>query len=198
MNNSELEKLLKSARAPEWTDEYWDDFPRRVRARIAAGAHTGLPANGASRVPWLTWGLGLATACLMIGFAVGHWQGRRAADSFALLQNGKTLREILTLFPNRVRAIEQDEHGMQLVLSDHPDVPASTPLWIKICDGQHCRAVVTFSGQNLRIAKEQVEVLLDARGQVLLVGDRFVWSSSDPVRAPDALRIQAHPVDYTL
>jgi hypothetical protein len=209
MNNSDLEKKLKSARVPERTQEYWDDFPQQVTRslRTAVPGSAGFQPAGSVDVetrrqdggapkwqPKLAWGFGVAFACLVIGFAIGHRHGKAEADSFALLQNEKMLHEVLTMFPNRVRAIEQDEHGVRLVLSDDADVPTSTPLWIKICEGKNCRVVVTFSGQDLQIAKERVEVLMDARGQVLLVGNNFVWSSADPTRATDHLRIQARPL----
>jgi hypothetical protein len=193
MNDSDLERKLKSAHAPERTEEYWGDFPRQVMAQLRANPE--LRPHRAQWKPKLAWGIGIAFACLMIGFAVGHWRGRTESDSFALLQNEKMLREVLTMFPNRIRAIEQDEHGVRLVLSDDADVPASTPLWIKICDGKNCRAVVTFSGQNLQIAKEQVEVLMDAQGKVILVGNNFVWSSGESTRVADGLRIQARPLN---
>lgn len=196
MTDFELENKLKSARVPEPAPEYWEHFPRRV----LAGLRAPKAATSVWKPRWglrLAWGFGIAFTCLVIGFFIGHWHGRGEADSFALLQNEKVLREILTMFPNRVRAIEQDKQGVRLVLSDSADVPASPPLWIKICDGKNCREVVTFSGQELQIAKEKVEVLMDAQGQVMLVGNQFVWSSNEPVPA-DHLRIQARRLAYKL
>ena len=60
------------------------------------------------------------------------------------------------------------------------------------------RAVVTFSGQEFQIAGERVEVLADAQERVMLVGDRFFWSSAEPNRAAANLHIQAHPLIQTL
>jgi hypothetical protein len=111
--------------------------------------------------------------------------------AFVLLQNGKMLREVLTLFPNRVRAIVQDERGLQLVLSDQPNVPMSTPLWVKICDGKQCSSLVTFSGQELEIAGQKITVLSDAEGGIILEGNQFVWSSSARNFAQGGLKIEA-------
>ena len=150
MNDIDLEKKLKAARVPERGEDYWESFPRVVLARLrtAPAKRPEIEYHWVSRLAWS----GVAFACLVIGFAIGHWPGRaQKNDPYALLQNQKVLREVLTLFPNRVRAIVQDERGSQLVLSDQPDVPASTPLWIKICDGRHCHAAVTFSGQELQL-----------------------------------------------
>ena len=70
----------------------------------------------------------------------------------------------------------------------------ATPLWIKVCEGRQCRTIVTFSGQELQIAREKVEVLADAQGQIVLVGNRLFWSSAEPDRATGSLRIQARPL----
>jgi hypothetical protein len=107
------------------------------------------------------------------------------------------LHEVLTLFPNRVRAIVQDEHGVQLVLADQPDVPVSTPIYVRICDGQQCSALVTFSGQELEIAGQKVTVLANAHGGVIVTGNRFVWSSDQPVVAQSGLRIEARTLNST-
>lgn len=195
MNDSELEQKLKAVRVPERPEEYWDAFPRRVLAELRAAPAARQPERRWQ--PRLAWGFALAAACLLIGFIIGHRQagGDRTQDrALAWLQNESALREVLTLFPNRVRAIVQDEHGMQLVLSEQADVPASTPLWIKVCDGKQCRAIVTFSGQELQIAREKVEVLADAQGRITLVGNRLFWSSAAPDRATGPLRIQARPL----
>ena len=200
MNDSELDKTLQAARVPERPDEYWEAFPQRVLGELrAAPAERPVVTRPERRwQPRLAWGFGLAAACLLIGvvsFNFGLRQGRNGKpDAFAWLQNEHALREVLTLFPNRVRAIIQDEHGVQLVLSEQADVPASTPLWIKVCDGKQCRAIVTFSGQELQIARDKVEVLADAQGRIVLVGDRLFWSSAEPDRAAGSLRIQARPL----
>ena len=190
MTDSELDRKLSAASVPERSPEYWETFSGRVMARVRA-----TPATRALPRLWqprLAWGTGMALTCLLLVLAIGHWHGDSNSDVSASLQNGKTLREILTFFPNRVRAITQDEHGVQLILSDAPDVPVSTPLWIQLYDGKNSRSMVTFSGQELQIAKEKVQVLADAQGRVILVGDRFVWSSAEPNRLADGLRIQAY------
>ena len=95
----------------------------------------------------------------------------------ASLQNGKVIEEMLAMFPNRVRAVVQDERGLNVVLSDQEDMPASTPLWVKVCDGKNCAAMVTFSGQEIRIGQRNITVLADAKGKIILAGDNFLWSN---------------------
>jgi len=133
--------------------------------------------------------------CLVIGFLTGPWRGSNQANG--LLRNEKFVGEVLAMFPNQVQAIIQDENGLHLSLAERPDVPSSPPLWIKVCDGKHCRSFVTFSGQSVQLAGQRVEVLADARGGVLLVGERFVWSGAESV-SPGHLRIRAEPLKELL
>jgi hypothetical protein len=141
----------------------------------------------------LAWAFGLA-ACVLIAFAIGHWRGRievknlAASDSLADL---KLIRETMALFPNRVRAIVQDEHGLNLVLSDGTDVPASPPIYVRICDGQHCASLVTFSGQEILIAGQKLTVLSDGSGGIILEGTQFVWSSNERTDASNHWKIEA-------
>jgi hypothetical protein len=191
MNDLDLEKKLKAARVPERGEDYWESFPRLVSAKLRA-TPTVRPSVERHWLPRLAWGGGIAFACLAIGFAIGHWRGRlQQSDPYALLQNEKMLREVTAMFPNRVRAIVQDKQGIQLVLSDQPDVPASTPLWVKICDGKNCAALVTFSGQEIQVAGQKLTVLADARGGIILTGDQFVWASDQPTGAALGWQIEA-------
>lgn len=192
MNDRELEQRLRSARVPGRNEDYWEDFPRTVTARIGRAAK---PMRVAPRIlPRLIWSFGFAAACLLIAIAV--WRPRAANEqAYAFLQDEKVIRETLELFPNQVRAIIQDSSGTRLVLSERPDVPNSPPLWIRICNGKECRVVVTFSGQSFQVAKETVEVLADAQGQVMLVGDQLFWSAAEQSRSARSLRIQARPLE---
>jgi hypothetical protein len=191
MNDRDLDEKLKAARVPARDEDYWESFPRLVSAKLRA-TPVKHQADERHWLPRLAWGGGIAFACLAIGFAIGHWHGRvEKSDPYALLQNGKMLREVLTMFPNRVRAIVQDEHGVQLVLADQADVPASTPIYVRICDGKQCSSLVTFSGQELEIAGQKVTILSDARGGVIVTGTRFAWSSDQPITASGRLKIEA-------
>jgi len=190
MNNSELEQKLKAAQAPARPDEYWAEFPQRVASGLR---RTPVVVRDERRwLPRLAWGLATATACLIIGFGVGQWRGKtETASSDKLLQNLKLIRETMAMFPNRVRAIVQDERGLNLVLSEQADVPDSTPLYVRICDGKHCSSLVTFSGQEIKIAGQSITILSDARGGVILTGSEFVWSSTEQAYARNNLKIQA-------
>ncbi len=191
MKTPELESILKQARLPEIPEESRDLFPRRIVARLK---RNDLPrfAPRYSR-PRLAWAFGLVL-CVAIAFAVGHWHGRMETEAVLAkdsLANTKLIQETLALFPNRVRAIVQDETGLNLVLSDQEDVPTSAPIWVKMCKGGKCVSLVTFSGQEIQIGGQKVTVLSDARGGIILEGNKFVWSSTDKINAGGRWQIQA-------
>lgn len=178
MTDPELQRLLNSAKVPERPDDYWERFP----VRVAAGLQRQPSRERADvrRFPRLAWGLSAAAVCLLIGFAIGHWRGRSdASASNSLLQNEKVIREVLAMFPNRVRAIVQDERGLNLVLSERANVPASPPLCIQVTQAGRRSSFLTFSGQEIEIVGQKVTVLSDSQGQVMLVGDRFFWSPDE-------------------
>lgn len=192
MNDSELDKKLKAARGPALEPDYVEDFSRLVVANLrSAPRNTERPTH--SWLPRLAWGLATAV-CVIIAFAAGHRHGRMAADQ-DVLASSKVIKETLAMFPNRVRAVVRDEHGINLVLSDQADVPASTPIYVQICDGQHCSSVVTFSGQEIQIAGQKVTVLSDANGGIILEGSQFIWSDGKLVCAEKNLKIQARNLD---
>jgi hypothetical protein len=191
MKKSELESILKRARLPEISEESSEMFPRQIVARLQ---RNDSPARATRQLSLrLTWALGLA-ACIVLAFAFGYWTGRKehgtilAPDSLASL---KLIRETLTRFPNRVRAIVEDEHGLNLILSDKADVPASTPIYVRIWDGKHYSSLVTFSGQEVQIAGQQVTVLSQGDGGIILEGSKLFWSTGKPVYAERNLKIEA-------
>jgi hypothetical protein len=198
MTDSELNQILKSARLPERPAPFWEACPRQVirRLRQAPGPERHEPRRQFSLA---LWGIGFATACLAIGFAFGFWHGRRNhAEDGLLAEDGKLVREVAALFPNRVRAIISDNTGVRLVLSDLPDVPASAPLFLKICRGKKCQSIITFSGQEIQVAGQEFEVLADARGNVFLVGHQGVWTTAEPNRRLSGLKIEGQALRAVL
>jgi hypothetical protein len=158
MNKSELDSILKKARTPEPPKEFWAEFPQQV----IRGLNRERTENFRPKPKWfprLAWGFATAI-CILAAFAVGHWRGQvETKASTDVLGDAKVVRETLAMFPNQVRAIVQDERGINLVLSDRNDVPVSTPIYVRICDGKHCSSLVTFSGQEIQVAGQKVTVL---------------------------------------
>ncbi|NQU11324.1 hypothetical protein HQ590_11065 [bacterium] len=184
--NQDLDDLLRQARPPERPAEYWDEFPRRVIARLREAA-PARPAVASWTWDW-RWAAGLATACLVIGIGLGIWfRSRRPAEP----DYAKLYTEVEALFPNQVRAIVADDQGVRLVLSDRPTVPSTAPLLVRLCRRTGCQNVISFSGQQVRLNGQTIELLADGRGNVLVVSPQFVWSSADPGQPTTGLRVSA-------
>ena len=64
MNNFELESKLKSVRVPERPDEYWNDFPSRVRVQLPRERREFAPQSAWR--PRLAWAGGLALAVALV------------------------------------------------------------------------------------------------------------------------------------
>lgn len=196
MNNSELDALLKKARTPDRSGEFLEAFPQQVARQLNRTGQQPLRV-GPRRFPRLAWGL-VTAACILMAFAIGHWRGRvetKTAAENDVLQNTKFVERTLAMFPNQVRAIVHDQRGWNLVLSSQSDVPASSPIYVRVCDGKNCSSCVTFSGQEIQIAGQKMTVLSDAHGGVILEGDRFVWSSDARVAMDKDLKIEAKNLD---
>jgi hypothetical protein len=191
MNKSELESILRRARPPEISGESLEKFPRQVAARLQ---RQDPPVRAARRLsPYIAWSFGLA-ACVVIALAVVHWRGAvetKTVPAGDILASAKMVEEMLAMFPNRVRAIVEDARGVNLVLSDHDDVPASQPIYVHLCDGQDCSSFVTFSGQEIQVAGQKVTALSDARGGIIVTGRKFVWSSREQIEPGGRVRIEA-------
>jgi hypothetical protein len=197
MNQPDLDSILKRARLPKIPDESLELFPRRIVANLKHDPPPNRPAR--KFVPQLCWALGV-TGCVFIAFAIVHWSGWMKIQSLPegdSLRSPKLIRETLGMFPNRVRAIVQDTRGISLILSDNDDVPASPPLYIRICDGKNCSSFVTFSGQEIQMADQEMTVLADANGGIILTGNQFAWSSTEPPDAGLHLKIEARNLGAT-
>lgn len=199
MNNSELEAILKKARTPERSGDFFEAFPHQVARRLNRAEPQDRPAKG-RWFPQLAWGLA-TVICILAALAIGHWRERvetKTGVSNDILENAKFIRETLAMFPNQVRAIVSDRHGLNLVLSDDGNVPASSPIYVRICDGKNCSSCVTFSGQEIQIAGQKLTVLSDAQGGIILAGNHFLWSSSARVVVDKGLRIEAKDLRLTV
>lgn len=192
MNNSELENILKRARAPERSEDFFETFPQQVVRQLnrSAAQSSHVERRWFPRLAW-----GMATAiCILAAFTIGHWRGRmdmKTVASSDILQNAKFIRETLAMFPNQVRAIVRDQHGLNLILSNHGEVPASPPIYVRICDGKNCSSCVTFSGEEIQIAGQKLTVLSDAHGGVIVAGNDFLWGSSTRVGLDKGLKVEA-------
>jgi hypothetical protein len=191
MNDADknLDDLLKTVRVPERSPGYWENFPKRVTTRLADGTR---PAAIVMRLRTWMWRTAGAVAGLALGVGMWLMAHRPAQPNYA-----KIYHEIEAMFPNQVQAIVVDQHGVRVDLADKPDVPSSPPLLVNVCKARQCRAFITFSGQQIRVNGERLDVLTDGKGEVFVVGKRSVWSSDEPNRQAGAYRIVAEPLRVT-
>jgi hypothetical protein len=190
MNNEDLNRILKSAPVPDPPEAFWEQFPKQVTStlgrhqRIAGNTRASLTARPRwtsllRHKPALSLGLCAVCAILLLVFFL-HKPPASSISDPQLAAAQKYYREIESLFPNQLRAITFDNQGPHLNLADSPDVPASTPLYIKICGPDGCQRFITFSGQQVSLNGQPCEVLLDRQGHVLVVGSQLLWSGSTP------------------
>jgi hypothetical protein len=197
MNNAELDKLLKSTPAPDRAPALWEALPKRIMARLhwQTGRETISEIGSRQFVP-LAWAFGSIAMCAVIALAFfALRQPAEKSQGGQMAGAEKCYREIESLFPNQIQSIVFDETGSRIVLAEKADVPASTPLYLKICGPRGCQQVVTFSGQQIRVNGETCDVLADAAGHVLLVGKRLVWSSASLTRQIGPYRIEARSLE---
>ena len=147
---------------------------------------TGLRPRGGSRLP-------------RAGVVLGSWKGHRSPGKDPQLAEArKYFHELEVLFPNQLQAIVFDQQGTHLVLAPEPNLPASPPLYLKICGPKGCQRFVTFSGQQIRVNGDVCDVLVDHQGKVLLVGQETLWSDAKASVKRGPYRIEARALEATL
>lgn len=191
MKNSELEAILKKARTPEIPSESLDAFPQTILRQL--NGHKSGGNVGSTRSFRWAWALGFA-ACVLIAVGTIYQSTEKllkTKKSSDFLTSVELIRQTMALFPNRVRAIVDDGRGLNVVLSDHEDVPSSAPIYVRICDGSHCSSMVTFSGQVIQVDEQKLAVLSAPHGEIILAGEQFVWSSRGHLFAGNRFHIDA-------
>ncbi|MGO8927662.1 MAG: hypothetical protein ACLQU3_12315 [Limisphaerales bacterium] len=212
MKDAELNEVLKRATVPEREADYWERFPGRVMAELERrGQVAPAPAktHASSALAWTgalrmllsrsALAAGVAVVCLGLAFFLGFRRGQRSlSDDSQLAAARKYYHEIEALFPNQVQAIVFDQRGTRLVLAQEPNVPASPPLYLKVCGPKGCQRFVTFSGQQIRISGDVCDVLADGRGEVLIVGRQLVWSGTEAVAEGGSYQVEARALENHL
>lgn len=82
----------------------------------------------------------------------------------------KVYQEVAQLFPGRLEAIVLGQEGPQLQLSEKADVPASPPVFVRLCGPTApCTTAVSFSGQTVHLDSGDFEVLTSGADEVFLL-----------------------------
>jgi hypothetical protein len=109
MNDSELQAKLNAVRAPEKTEEYWENFPAQVRSQLRRPM-----AMEQSQTRWMprwSWSSGLATACVVLVLSL--WPAFQA-----IVKDERALQRDAARFPHQLHLLIADEHGMQYLVSE--------------------------------------------------------------------------------
>jgi hypothetical protein len=197
VNDSELNEMLRDAQVPERSTEEWRRFSEDTMWMLgqSAGPLAG-PSAHPPRLRLAWWVTGFAGACIIIGISIAHWYARRAGNEIADAR--KLFGELNAVFPDRLEAVMLDSSSPRLILADKPFSNSGAPIFLRICGSRGCQRVITFSGQRVRVNGENCEVLLDARGGIIVTGDTFAWSSAENGTRAGHYRIHAAPLSDVL
>jgi hypothetical protein len=114
MNNSELDKKLKSVPLPERAEDYWKNFPAQVRWQLRRAAPaTEIRENW---LPQLAWRFGVGFAYLIVGLLVLN-QPLKATSS-VIFQKEQFVRRQLAALPRELRVLMADEHGLHYLVAE--------------------------------------------------------------------------------
>jgi hypothetical protein len=114
MNDFDLEAKIRSLRAPQREQEYWEQFPDRI---LRETRRVPPQSRVASFLPELLWGARMAVACLALGFCL--WQsGLPKNFSRALVRDEKELRRSVERLHANLGRLMQDEHGLHRLVDE--------------------------------------------------------------------------------
>ncbi|HEY1662107.1 MAG TPA: hypothetical protein VGI03_06785 [Verrucomicrobiae bacterium] len=108
MNDSELEKKLRSVRVPQRAEGYWEDFPSRVRGQLPAPV---MERPRKAFVPAWAWAGGFAFACAV--FTLVIWPSFQVA-----VKDEHVIHQELAELPHHLHVLMADEHGMHYLIAD--------------------------------------------------------------------------------
>lgn len=114
MKKFDLESKLKSAPLPERSEEYWDDFPSRVRVQLGRSHPAAAPLQ--SWRPRLAWAGSWALALILI-FSCVQVRPLKAM-SFALTKQQQEIHHQLARLDAGLHVLMQDQHGMSYLVAE--------------------------------------------------------------------------------
>lgn len=114
MTDSELQARLRSAPLPERMEEYWNDFPARVRFQLPRERREFSPRNVWRPRLKLAGGLALALALMWVG---ERYQPLQSASA-AITKHEQQIRTQVTRIKAGVRTLVFNPHGMGYLLAE--------------------------------------------------------------------------------
>jgi NMD protein affecting ribosome stability and mRNA decay len=114
MNDFDLESKLKSAPVPERTEEYWEDFPSRVRLQLCRERQEFTPQR--TWRPRLAWAGGLALVVALVFVCVEFHPVQ--ATAAAIASHEQHLRAHLARLDAGLHALVLNTDGMGYLLAE--------------------------------------------------------------------------------
>jgi hypothetical protein len=114
MNDFDLESKLKSVRVPEQPDEYWNDFPSRVRVQLRQARIESAPRS--QWRPRLAWAGGF-TLALAMAFVCIEYHPLQAASA-AITQNERHFHGQLARLDAGLHKLILNTDGMGYLLTE--------------------------------------------------------------------------------
>lgn len=110
----------------------------------------------------------------------------------------RTLAQVEGLFPGQLNAVIESDGDVQLDLAGASSPGATDqPVLVQLEAGGHRLRVLSYSGRSVTLelkgARFTFEALVTSDGGVVLVGDDFAWSSTQP-KPLAGYKIQARPL----
>lgn len=148
-----------------------------------------------SLIKRVMFGISAAAACLALALFMAR-QAVPSAEPLPKTASGEDsaaiiLREISSLFPGQIRAIERDESGLQLSLADTPTANSGPAVVLEIRNNGDSREIITFSGQTITIMGHSVTIHTSHDGRIILKGPDIEWMSGKANSTLPNLRIIA-------
>ena len=114
MNLSDLEARLKSVPVPERAQEYWDDFPSRIRVQLRRDRREFALRNvWRPRLAWAG-GLALAVALMWVGECFHPLQ----TASAAITKQHQAFQDQLAQLDTNLHQLMLNRHGMGYLLAE--------------------------------------------------------------------------------
>lgn len=114
MNDFELQSKLESVRVPERPEEYWDDFPSRVRVQLPRERREFTPqSTGRQRLAWSV-GFALAVALVFVCVQFHPFQ----TVSLAITKQQRQFHAQFARLDAGLHVLMLNTHGMGYLLTE--------------------------------------------------------------------------------
>lgn len=157
---------------------------RALERALIALKHPQPELERRPRISWLWLPLGtVGLAVLMTLVCVLLFQsGERLAQARTAARD--ILNQFAATFPGQLEAVVQKNGETNVLLSDEKIEPSSQPVEILLQKGNERVRVLSYSGREVCVEiagkKTCLEVLAQSNGQVIVSGERYLWSSENP------------------